>query len=239
MASALHDFKGTIAIVGCGGLGVPMAWTLAGHGARSLLLVDDDAVELGNLHRQILFGDIDIGKLKAEVLASQLRQRFADCAVTIVPHRVTADSAGAVLAGCVAVCEGSDDAVAKFAVNDWLVADRSRTGVVAAAIGARGQWMAIGAQTACYRCLFEAPPPAQLLATCSVAGVIGTTVGMVGSLAARSLVAMLNGQPDPATGALVRWGSRGLLRTPVLAAADCICARPPYPVPPDRGLAVA
>ncbi len=227
----------TIAIVGCGGLGVPAAWTLAAAGARRLVLVDADRVELGNLHRQVLYTQGDVGAPKAERLAAALQARFAGLAVQVRGTRVDSDNTEAALASCAAAVECSDDAQCKFAVNDWAIAAPNRTATIAAAIGRRGQWFTVRPAGPCYRCLFEQPPSPEALATCSIAGVIGPVVGIVGSLAARSLWRALTGVADPAAGALVRWTPRGTLHTPVAAADDCVCRGAAYPVRPVGGQA--
>ena len=212
-----------VALVGCGGLGVPAAWTLALGGQRAFRLIDADVVEESNLHRQVLYTTPDIGQPKAAQLAHWLRAHFgAD--VQIAATRLDAANAEALLDSCDAVLEGSDDALAKFAVNDWAVAQpRRRTVVIAAAIGRRGQWFAVTPHSSCYRCLFEAPPPPDSLSNCAIAGVLGPVTGQVGGYAARTLLHALAGQPDAAVGALMRFSPRGLLRTPVAVAADCLC----------------
>ena len=208
--------SGTIAIVGCGGLGVPAAWTLALAGVTDLLLIDADVVELSNLHRQVLYDTRHVGQPKAEVLAAVLARRYGVRAQALVQRVVAADLA-AVLAGCTAVVEATDDAACKFAVNDWAVAGRAagqpRWACIAAAIGRRGQWFVVGPHGPDYRSIFEAPPPNDALATCAIAGVLGPVTGLTGALAARSLLAALAARPDGATGALLRWEPRGLLRT--------------------------
>ncbi len=215
-----------IAVIGCGGLGVPAAWTLALGGARQLRLIDPDAVELSNLHRQIAYGEADIGQPKVQALAHWLKKRFAGMDIQVVQQRAQAAGLDALLDGCDAVLEGTDDANSKFHVNDWaVVKPRRRVATIAAAIGRRGQHFTVTPTGACYRCLFEAPPPEELLSTCSVAGVLGPTVGQVGALAATSLLHALRGQADPAQSALLRVGPRGLLRTAVQPAADCLCRR--------------
>lgn len=217
-----------IAIVGCGGLGVPAAWTLAFAGCRRLTLVDDDCIELSNLHRQVLYPYAAIGLSKAEQLATALQARFGPLDIRCRQLRVTAGTVSAALNECAAVVECTDDAASKFIVNDWLIANRARTGTIAAAIGRGGQWFTVSRHTSCYRCLFQQPPDPEVVATCSVAGVLGPVVGAVGSWAARSLLAAVQGQPDAGRGALVRFSPRGLLRTPVGRAADCICADASY-----------
>ena len=215
----------TCAVVGCGGLGVPAAWTLALAGVRRLVLIDTDVVELSNLHRQVLYDEADLGQAKADCLAAHLRTRFPACAIETRQCRLDAGNVDAVLAGCTAVVEGSDDAICKFVVNDWAFAalPRNRTASIAAAIGRRAQWMVVEPAGACYRCLFEEPPPAAMLATCQVAGVLGPVVGLAGAMAARALVRSLRDEPDPARSALVRVQPDGWHRTRVPPAADCPC----------------
>lgn len=207
---------GTVAILGCGGLGVPAAWTLALAGVTDLLLIDADVVELSNLHRQVLYDTRHLGRPKAQVLAEVLARRYGVQAEALV-HRVQPDNLEAILAGCQAVIEATDDAASKFAVNDWAVAGRAagqpRWACIAAAIGRRGQWFVVGPAGPDYRSVFEAPPPNEALATCAIAGVLGPVTGITGALAARSLLAALAARPDGATGALLRWEPRGLLRT--------------------------
>ncbi len=236
MTTAPADWRDrVIAVVGCGGLGVPAAWTLALAGARQLRLIDDDVVELSNLHRQVRYREADVGAPKAACLAAALQRRFSGLQVDVRRARLTAASAPALLADAAAVFEGSDDAVCKFEVNDrvvaaWAGGPGPRVGVIAAAVARRGQWMVLTPAGACYRCLFEAPPPPESLATCETAGVLGPVVGHVGAAAARALVAELMGRPDPARSALVRWEAGAYRRTEVRPASDCGCgvARPTF-----------
>ncbi len=199
---------------------MPAAWTLALGGARRLRLVDPDVVDLSNLHRQVLYTEADVGRRKADVLAERLVARHPDLSVEIVYTRVEKSSTAAILDTCDAAMEGTDDAESKFLVSDH-VASHGKYATIAAAIGRRGQWLTMQPGGPCYRCLFEAPPPADLLSTCSVAGVMGSLTGQVGSLAALSLLRALRGEADAAIGALVRLSPRGLQRTAVEKAGDC------------------
>lgn len=209
-----------IAVLGCGGLGVPAAWTLALGGVKRLRLVDPDVVDLSNLHRQVLYTEADVGRKKADVLAERLVARHPDLSVEILYTRVEKTSTAEILDTCAAALEATDDAESKFLVSDYA-ASHEIYATIAAAIGRRGQWLTMLPGGPCYRCLFEAPPPAELLGTCSVAGVIGPLTGQVGSLAALSLLRALRGEPDAGVGALVRLSPRGLQRTQVERAPDC------------------
>lgn len=213
-----------VALIGCGGLGVPAAWTLALAGVRHFRLIDPDRVELSNLHRQVLYATADVGRLKAEVLAEILRAQF-DADVDVQIQRLTPENTGLLLENCDAALEGSDDALAKFAVNDWAIQQpRERLAVIAAAIGRAGQWLTVTPTSSCYRCIFEQPPPVESLETCASAGVLGPLTGQVGAYAALSLVHARTGHADAAVGALMRLSPRGLLRTHVARAPGCLCA---------------
>lgn len=223
---AEHHQQRTIAVLGCGGLGVPAAWTFALAASHRLVLIDDDQVELSNLHRQVLYSQAQVGQPKAPALARALLEMTPQLQIEVRQGRLTPDNCAVLLQGCDAVLEGTDDAVSKFAVNDWAVegpAGVPRVASIAAAIGRRGQWMVVRSGGPCYRCLFEEPPPPESLATCQVAGVLGPAVGQVGALAARSLLQVLAGELDGADGALMRLQARGLLRTPVATAVACRC----------------
>lgn len=217
-----------VTVLGCGGLGVPAAWTLALGGVKRLRLVDPDVVELANLHRQVAFGQGDLGVPKVDALARWLQSRVPGLVIERVVARVTADSLDGLLWGCEAVVEGTDDTPSKFLVNDWAIRPgpdgRTRVATIAAAIQRKGQLFTVTPHGACYRCLFEEPPPPECVGTCAIAGVMGPAVGQVGAWAARSLLAVLQGQADPAESALLRLDPRGVHRTAVSPAGDCLCA---------------
>lgn len=225
-----------VVVIGCGGLGVPAAWTLAAAGVGALTLWDDDRVELSNLHRQTLYREVDVGRAKVDALAAALQRRYPAVRVDRVAARL--DSAGAVqaaIAGADAVFEGSDDAASKFATNDAVIAAHRRgaatVAAIAGAVGRRGQLLLVRPGSACLRCAFEEPPAAEAAATCRVAGALGPAVGLVGSLAARALVGALGGEatgsaaraPAAGTATLLHLERRQLRQIRVAPARGCAC----------------
>ena len=171
-------------VVGAGGLGGPIASSLAAAGVE-LTLVDHDRVELSNLHRQIQFTAADVGQPKALRLAGAL-VAAAGRARGIVT-RWTAEVADDLGGESDLVIDASDDPATKFAVADWAVAN-GRAYVIAAALGYGGNIMAGAPGAACYRCLFE--EPAEVL-SCGEAGVLGPVVGAIGGLAAAVALGLL------------------------------------------------
>ncbi len=185
-------------IVGAGGLGSPLALTLALAGAGRLVLVDDDVVELSNLPRQILFRTADVGRPK--VVAARdalLRRGVAPARVEAVRTRFDAASAAALLHDAAVVCDGSDDPATKFLVNDVARA-RGVPAVIAGVLRDRGNVFPVRVgDGACYRCLFEAPPEGDDAApSCADAGVLGPRCGQVAAWQARVALALASGD-DP------------------------------------------
>ncbi len=179
-------------IIGVGGLGAPAATALAAAGVATLGLVDPDRVELSNLHRQPLYGEDDLGRYKVEAAAARLGALHP--AVGVETHRVRFDLATAALVdGFDVVLDGTDSVAAKFAINDAAVA-RGVPLVHAGAIGTRAQLLTVvPGETACYRCLFEEPPPADEVASCQEAGVLGPSVVLAGTLQAADAIRVLSG----------------------------------------------
>jgi molybdopterin/thiamine biosynthesis adenylyltransferase len=185
--------------VGVGGLGSPAAIALARAGVGTLGLADDDEVEASNLHRQILFGEGDVGAKKTAAAARAIA-RWASGEVRVVVHdtRVLPANAVEIVSQYDVVVEGSDNFATKF-----LVADACAIARVAVVHGAAVRWygtaLAVGSRgRPCYRCLFEDLPHGHA-PNCAEAGVIGPVVGIVGAAQADLAVATLLGQPVAGT----------------------------------------
>lgn len=164
-------------LVGAGGLGGPLAWSLGAAGIE-LTIVDHDVVDESNLHRQIQFTAADVGKPKATLLAAAVTARGGKARG--YQTRWTADDAEDISGDADLIIDGSDDPATKFAVADWAVT-HGRPYVIAAALRFGGNVLVGAPGFACYRCLFEEPV---LAGTCGTAGVLGPVVGAIGGVAA-------------------------------------------------------
>jgi adenylyltransferase/sulfurtransferase len=175
------------ALIGCGGLGGPVACALAAAGAGELVLCDHDTVELSNLQRQIQFRTADVGRSKPDALADELARRGHPRRRTrLVPERFTREAAARVLAGASVAIDGSDDVATKFAVSDACVAFGVPF-VIASVVRYNGQVLAaIPRETGCYRCLFEAAPVDDEPPSCAQAGVLGAAVAVIAGHAAHA-----------------------------------------------------
>lgn len=190
IATDLGRFR--VLTIGVGGLGAPAAAALAGAGIGSLRLVDPDVVEPSNLHRQPLYDDGDIGAPKVAAAARRLRARHP--ALHVEPIRARFAGEIELLRDVDVVVDGTDTVATKFVVNDAAVAAGVPL-VHAGAIGFRAQLLTvIPGETACYRCVFEEPPPPDEVASCQEAGVLGPTVVLAGTLQAADAVRVLRGE---------------------------------------------
>lgn len=208
-------------IVGLGGLGSPAALYLAAAGVGRLVLVDDDAVELSNLQRQIIHATTALGRAKVDSAAERLRELNPD--VVIEPHRIRADAAW--LAEQVAkvdvVLDGSDNFGTRFLVNAACVA-AGKPLVSGAVIRGEGQLALFRldrSDSPCYRCLF--PAGEEIAETCSDTGVLAPLPGVIGSLQALEAMKLLAGVESGAAGKLllfdafaVQWRSLKIRRDP-------------------------
>ena len=107
-----------VAIVGAGGLGGPAALYLAAAGIGHITLIDDDAVDLSNLQRQIQFTESDIGREKTRAAADRIGEINSGVVTEIKTARVGADNASALLGGHTLILDGTDSFETRFIVND-------------------------------------------------------------------------------------------------------------------------
>ena len=182
-----------VLIVGAGGLGSSAALALAESGVGTLGLVDDDTVDLSNLHRQLLHTTADVGRRKVDSAADTLAALAPSTTVLRFPFRLDPARAAELLPQFDIVLEGSDNFATKFLVNDACVLS-GMPFVIGGAVRWNGQLLAWSPDHAggagCYRCLFEAPPPAGTVPSCQEAGILGPVCGVVGGLAAAAVLAL-------------------------------------------------
>ena len=177
-----------VLIVGAGGLGSPAALYLAAAGIGTLGLVDDDAVSLSNLQRQILFRTRDVGRGKVEAGAEALKALNPGVQIESHALRLTAANAMELIGRYDIVADGSDNFATRFLLNDACFFARKIL-VSAAVTEFEGQLATYKAfdrshPWPCYRCLFPSPPPPGTVPSCSETGVLGAAAGVMGSLQA-------------------------------------------------------
>lgn len=186
-----------VALVGLGGLGSPAAFYLAGAGVGTLGLIDDDTVDVSNLHRQPLHATPDQGRPKT--ISAREKLAALNPAIRLAEHRLrlTGKNAAPLLSDYDLVLDGSDNFDTRYIVND--AAQRRGIPLVwGAVLRWEGQIMMVRpGRSACYRCLFPEPPDPALAASCADAGVVGPLAGLVGSWMALEALKILWGAGAP------------------------------------------
>ena len=187
-------------VIGAGGLGCPALLGLVAAGARCLHIVEHDVVEASNLQRQVLYSVAQIGMAKARAATWTLQGRCRDLQVRRTERKLGAAEVSDFVASLprpAVVLECTDAPEIKFAVNDACLR-HDIPAVIGAALGLRGQVIAVRSGHACYRCIYEAPPPLEQLPTCESAGILGPVVGLAGALMASHAIALAQEAPETA-----------------------------------------
>ena len=216
-----------ILLVGTGGVGAPCAIALAEAGVGTIVLADEDKVETVNLHRQLLFGEGDIGQSKLDCAKRALEQRRPGIRIELFRGRALPTTAQALVRRIDAVVDATDNFASRF-----LLADACRLAekpvIHAAAIRWIGTVVSTGPRGApCYRCLFEDLP--EVAPDCASAGIIGPVCGVVGGIAAEMALAAASGDTRLAGKIATFDGRTDALRLlPVPRRDDCVlCGRAP------------
>jgi adenylyltransferase/sulfurtransferase len=176
-----------VLLVGTGGVGAPCAVALAEAGVGTLVLTDEDRVELTNLHRQLLFEESDVGQPKLDAAKRSLERRKPGLSIELFRGRALPDTAYALAQSVDVVVDATDNFASRFLLADAChLAEKPI--VHAAAVRWIGTVVSTGARGApCYRCLFEDLPASA--PDCATAGIVGPVCGVVGGIAAEMAIA--------------------------------------------------
>jgi sulfur-carrier protein adenylyltransferase/sulfurtransferase len=219
-----------VLLLGAGGLGSPAALYLAAAGVGTLGIVDNDAVDLSNLQRQVIHSTERIGVAKVDSAEESIRALNPDVKVIKYPVRLDASNIMEIIEGYDVVVDGVDNFPTRYLLNDASV--RLRIPVVSASIlGFEGHLAVFKPyEGPCYRCVFPEPPPAELAPSCGANGVLGVLPGTMGLLQATEVVKLILGIGDPVIGRLLRYDALEATLSEYKAHRDpdCpICSRDP------------
>ncbi len=182
-----------VCVVGIGGLGNPIATRLVAMGVGKLRIVDRDVIELSNLHRQTMFDETDVGKIKVETAAQKLQKLNADTVIEALPISVNDYTALDVVQGCDVVIDGLDSVNARYSLNKACVKNKIPF-VTGAAVGISGQVFTIlPKESACYHCLFPALDE-DSMPTCSIEGVHPSILSIIGGIEVAEAVRIITGK---------------------------------------------
>jgi len=192
--------RGSVLVVGAGGLGAPLIQYLAAAGVGSIGIVDDDEVALSNLQRQVIHRVSDIGRPKVESARDAVHRLNPNVSVMTHKQRIDPSNVSSLLEGYDVVADGSDNFDTRYCVSDACF-DCSKP-LVTAAVGAfDGSLTTLkpyelgpdGSPNPTYRCLFPEPPSPGSVPVCAEAGVLGALTGVLGALMATEAIRCLTG----------------------------------------------
>jgi molybdopterin/thiamine biosynthesis adenylyltransferase/rhodanese-related sulfurtransferase len=192
--------------VGAGGLGSPALMYLAAAGVGTLGIVEFDTVDESNLQRQIIHGQSDIGRSKAQSARESVNEINPYTEVIIHEVRLDVSNVMEIFSQYDLIVDGTDNFATRYLVNDACVL-LGKPYVWGSIYRFDGQasvfWSAHGP---CYRCLYPEPPPPGMVPSCAeggVLGVLGVLCGSIGSIQVTEAIKLLTGIGDPLVGRLM------------------------------------
>lgn len=187
----LKDAK--ICVVGAGGIGNPVVTQLVGMGIGKIRLVDRDVVEISNLHRQHLYTDLDVGKVKVEAALERLQKMNPGVDIEAIPISVTPFTAEDIIRDCNIVIDALDSIDARYALNDACLKLRIPF-IYGGAIGMVGSVCTIlPYESACLRCIFPELSEEEM-PTCSTEGVHPSILYLVAGAQVSEAIKIVVGQ---------------------------------------------
>ncbi len=189
-----------VAVIGAGGLGSPALLYLAGAGVGEITIFDSDTVDVSNLHRQVIHSTANIGVNKAESAQQALSALNPEVTINMVEERLDEHNIIEHLRGADVVLDGTDNFATRYNAS-WACAVHGIPHVWASILGFDAQLTVFYADNGpIYEDLFPIPPAPGSVPSCSQAGVLGPTVGVVGSAMALEAIKLVTGVGTPLIG---------------------------------------
>ncbi|MDN5289057.1 MAG: thiamine biosynthesis protein ThiF [Mucilaginibacter sp.] len=182
-----------VLIIGAGGLGCPVLQYLVAAGVGTIGIVDDDVIDISNLHRQILYGIHDVGKPKTIVAKQKLELLNAFVVINTHQERLTVDNAEKLIASYDLIIDGSDNFTTRYLVNDTCV-ELGKTLVFGSIFKFEGHVSVFNHNDGPdYRDVFPEAPADDAIPNCDEIGVIGVLPGMIGTYMANEAIKIICG----------------------------------------------
>ncbi len=209
--------------VGAGGLGSPALMYLAAAGVGTLGIIDYDVVDESNLQRQIIHGQSDVGRPKAESARDSVLE--INPLVKVVVHNVALDTSNAleIFAQYDLIVDGTDNFATRYLVNDTCVL-LGKPYVWGSIYRFDGQASVFWAEHGpCYRCLYPEPPPPGMVPSCAEGGVLGVLCASIGSIQVTEAIKVLTGIGEPLVGRLMVYDALEMAYRTIRVTKDPEC----------------
>ena len=189
--------------VGAGGLGSPALMYLAAAGVGTLGIVEFDVVDESNQQRQILHGQSDVGRSKAESARDAVREINPYTNVVLHETRLDSSNVMEIFGEYDLILDGTDNFATRYLVNDACVL-LGKPYVWGSIYRFDGQASVFWAEHGpCYRCLYPEPPPPGMVPSCAEGGVLGVLCASIGSIQVTEAIKVLTGIGEPLVGRLM------------------------------------
>jgi molybdopterin/thiamine biosynthesis adenylyltransferase/rhodanese-related sulfurtransferase len=189
--------------IGAGGLGSPTLMYLAAAGVGTLGVIDYDTVDESNLQRQIIHGQSDIGRSKAQSARDSIREINPLVKVVLHEERLENDNVFEIFSQYDLIVDGTDNFATRYLVNDACVL-LGKPYVWGSIYRFDGQASVFWAENGpCYRCLYPEPPPPGMVPSCAEGGVLGVLCASIGSIQATEAIKLLTGIGESLVGRLM------------------------------------
>jgi adenylyltransferase/sulfurtransferase len=213
-----------VLVVGAGGLGSPALLYLAAAGVGTLGVIDFDTVDESNLQRQIIHGQSDIGRLKAESARDSVAEVNPYVNVQVHAEALTNDNVMEIFSDYDLIVDGTDNFATRYMVNDACVL-LGKPYVWGSIYRFDGQASVFWAQYGpCYRCLYPDPPPPGMVPSCAEGGVLGVLCASIGSIQVTEAIKLLTGTGESLAGRLMIYDALEMTYRTVRIRKDPECA---------------
>jgi len=203
MAGQQRLMNAKVLCVGAGGLGSPALMYLAAAGVGTIGIVEFDTVDESNLQRQIIHGQSDIGKSKAQSAKEKISE--INPYVNVVTHEIRLDNSNVkeIFSQYDIIVDGTDNFATRYLVNDACVLLK-KPYVWGSIYRFDGQASVFWAEYGpCYRCLYPEPPPPGMVPSCAEGGVLGVLCATIGSIQTTEAIKVITGVGEPLIGSLM------------------------------------
>jgi len=197
----------SILIAGAGGLGCPALQYLVAAGVGRIGIIDQDAISLSNLQRQILYTIDDIGKNKAKVAALRLAQLNPNVQLSAFDFRLTSSNALTLISDYDLVIDCTDNFPTRYLVNDACVL-AGKPFIYGSIFRYEGQVATFNLNgSPNYRDLYPVPPAPGSVPDCEQGGVLGVLPGVIGAWQANEAIRIITGTGETLSAKLLLYDS--------------------------------
>ncbi|MFN4245352.1 MAG: HesA/MoeB/ThiF family protein [Brevinematia bacterium] len=193
-----------VLVIGAGGLGSALIYYLAAAGVGKIGIVENDVVDISNLQRQIIHDTKHVGIHKGESAKEKVNALNPDTEVTLYKTYIDSTNAMEIIKDYDIVADGSDNFQTRFLINDacYLLGKPLVHGAVLRFEGQVSVFVP-SENNPCYRCIYEEAPPPGFAPSCKEAGVLGSVVGVIGTIQATEVIKLITGIGEPLVGKLL------------------------------------